>query len=142
MTPDLVSAVKRDKSAIMEHLSAPECIRRQRWGITPDCKIPLTRSRPNLRPDDVNLIVDHFTHQPEAVREWALRQAERYAATFPEWPKPSRGNAALLDVLLWQWERALPAPASRYSRTRAALKELRSLRAESEHMNTNEEVRP
>jgi hypothetical protein len=140
MTPDLLSAVKRDKAGILEHLSAPECIRRQRWGITPDCEIALTRSRPALCPEDVALLVDHFSRQSEAVREWSLRQAERYAVTFPEWPKQDRGNAALLDVLLWQWERSLdlPTTAPRYSRTRTALKLLESIRDETEHLNAKE----
>ena len=140
MTPELLSAVKQDKAGIVERLNAPEFIRRQRWGISPDCDLSLTRQRPTLRDEDSALLVDHFATQPEAVREWSLRQAERYAVTFPEWPKQDRGNAALLDVLLWQWERSLdlPTTAPRYSRTRTALKLLESIRDETEHLNAKE----
>ena len=143
MTPELLSAVKQDKAGIVERLNAPEFIRRQRWGVSPDCELSLTRQRPTLRDEDSALLVDHFATQPEAVREWALRQAERYAASFPTWSKPSKAHAALLDVLLWQWVRVLDLPetATRLNRIHTALKLLRSIRAESEHLDRRQEAR-
>ena len=134
MTPDLLSALRDHKSAILAALTEPEHISRQRWGKAPPEALRLSYLKPSLSGEDAALLSAHFARQPVEVRTWARGQSNRYSAAFAAWPPPIREHAALLDLLLWQWERPLPLPSSALwgDRVRSALAMLRSLTAEME----------
>jgi hypothetical protein len=128
MTPDLIETMKGHKAAIVAELREPDIIARQRYGRPPDCEVDLAVIRPSLTDKDAALLTDFITGQPPAVLRWVLMQADRYDTAFSQWQPPAvREYAAMLDCLLWQWERVLELPpaATRSERTEIALRVLR-----------------
>jgi len=65
---------------------------------------------------------------------WVCVQADRYDVASSKWQPPAvRELAAMLDVILWQWEKILSPPqnASRYDRVQESIRRLRDLHATS-----------
>jgi len=134
MTPELIESIKGHKAAILAELREPDVIARQRYGRPPDCEIPLAVLKPVLSDRDVELVADFITRQPPAVVRWVCVQADRYDVAASKWQPPAvRELAAMLDVILWQWEQVLTPPqkASRYDRVQESIRRLRDLHATS-----------
>lgn len=132
VTADLIEAMKTHKGAILAGLVEPDAMARQRYGRPPDHEIQPAALKPSVSDRDADLLMAWVGRQPARVLSWIVCQADRYDAAHPEWQPPVvREYAAVLDVLLWQFEplASVPAPdrASRWDRVQAAIKVLRGI---------------
>lgn len=132
VTPDLIEGMKTHKAAILKAIRWP------RYGRIPTGEIPLTLSRPSLSGRTAELLTACIERRPPPVVRWVCCQADRYDVAAPHWQPPAgREYAAMLDYMLWEWERIVPPAdrATRDERTQEVISILEEMNAAERHFS-------